>query len=167
MKRLSVIFFMAFFLATNVGYSKEKKRSPKYDINTVVTVTGKITKIRNGDKDSKRKSSKRKDSKRKDSKRKSKWKRYSVSMTSAGTKYFVEMGSARNMKKQNIKLVVGDTITVTGSKVKARKNRCLIIAAEVKKGDVILKLRSSDGKRLGKKRSKKQYKIDIHKKRSP
>jgi hypothetical protein len=56
----------------------------------------------------------------------------------------VHLGPAWYIDKQTPKIEANDTITVTGSRVMVG-GKAVIIAAEVKKGDQILKLRAENG----------------------
>lgn len=56
----------------------------------------------------------------------------------------VHLGPAWFVERQNIKIEKGDTIEVTGSKI-TFNNAPAIIAAKVKKGDVVLTLRNENG----------------------
>ena len=56
----------------------------------------------------------------------------------------VHLGPAWFIDRQKIKVELGDKIVVTGSRV-TFKNAPAIIAAEIKKGDAILKLRDANG----------------------
>lgn len=56
----------------------------------------------------------------------------------------VHLGPARYLADQPLQIAVNDHITVTGSRV-MMEGKPAIIAAEVKKGDQVLKLRESNG----------------------
>ena len=56
----------------------------------------------------------------------------------------VHLGPSWYMDKQGVKFAAGDKVQVTGSRVTFNKNPA-IIAAEVKKGDQVLKLRDEKG----------------------
>ncbi len=56
----------------------------------------------------------------------------------------VDLGPAWFWKKQKMQVATGDTISVTGSRVTI-DGKPTIIAAEIKKGDEILKLRDTSG----------------------
>ena len=56
----------------------------------------------------------------------------------------VHLGPARYVEKQSMKIAANDTITVTGSRI-IMDGKPAIIAAQVKKGDEVLKLRDENG----------------------
>ncbi|MCI4625254.1 MAG: hypothetical protein L3V56_04755 [Candidatus Magnetoovum sp. WYHC-5] len=56
----------------------------------------------------------------------------------------VHLGPAWFIERQEVKIKNGDTVDITGSKVTVN-NAPAVIAAEVKKGDAVLKLRDSSG----------------------
>ena len=56
----------------------------------------------------------------------------------------VHLGPGWFMEKQETKIIVGDTIEVKGSRL-TMENAPVIIAAEVRKGSSILKLRDENG----------------------
>ncbi len=56
----------------------------------------------------------------------------------------VHLGPARYMEKQSMKIAANDTITVTGSRI-MMDGKPAIIAAQIKKGDEVLKLRDENG----------------------
>ncbi len=56
----------------------------------------------------------------------------------------VHLGPARYVEKQSMKIAAKDTITVTGSRIIV-DGKPAIIAAQVKKGDEVLKLRDENG----------------------
>ncbi len=56
----------------------------------------------------------------------------------------VQLGPSWYIEKQNLTLTVGDKVEITGSRV-TFDDKPAIIAAEIKKGDKVLKLRNQDG----------------------
>jgi hypothetical protein len=56
----------------------------------------------------------------------------------------VHLGPSWYIENQDVKIMPGDRVEVTGSRVTFR-NKSAIIAAEVKKGDEVLRLRDSNG----------------------
>lgn len=56
----------------------------------------------------------------------------------------VHLGPSWHIDKQEMKLAKGDTVTVKGSRV-TMAGKPVIIAAEVKKGDAVMKLRDESG----------------------
>ena len=56
----------------------------------------------------------------------------------------VHLGPAWFIEKQTPQIETGDTITVTGSRIMIDK-KPVIIAAEIKKGDKVIKLRDDNG----------------------
>ncbi len=60
----------------------------------------------------------------------------------------ISLGPSRYLDTQDVKIGEKDTIEVTGSRITTRKGKTLILAAEVKRGDAILKLRDENGKPL-------------------
>jgi|WetSurMetagenome_2_1015567.scaffolds.fasta_scaffold236637_1 hypothetical protein len=59
----------------------------------------------------------------------------------------VHLGPSWFLEKQKLKVAAGDKITVTGSRI-TYQDKPAIIAAEVKKGDELLKLRDDNGRPL-------------------
>ncbi len=56
----------------------------------------------------------------------------------------VHLGPGRYIENQDVKIMPGDKVEVTGSRITFR-NKPAIIAAEVKKGDEVLRLRDANG----------------------
>jgi hypothetical protein len=56
----------------------------------------------------------------------------------------VHLGPAWYVQRQDIKIVPGDKVEITGSRI-TYQGKPAIIAAEVKKGEEILKLRDENG----------------------
>jgi len=56
----------------------------------------------------------------------------------------IQIGTGWYLEKQDFKIAKGDTIEVKGSRI-AYKEKPAIIAAEVRKGDALLKLRDENG----------------------
>jgi hypothetical protein len=56
----------------------------------------------------------------------------------------VHLGPSWYIENQDVKIMPGDEVEVTGSEI-TFQNKPAIIAAEVKKGDEVLRLRDSDG----------------------
>jgi hypothetical protein len=56
----------------------------------------------------------------------------------------VHLGPSWYIENQDVKIMPGDEVEVTGSRI-TFQNKPAIIAAEVKKGDEVLRLRDSDG----------------------
>jgi hypothetical protein len=68
----------------------------------------------------------------------------------------VHLGPANYMDQQGLKLAVGDQVEVKGMRIQ-RRNRTMLIAGEVKKGDQVLKLRDdATGRPLWAKGRKRQ-----------
>lgn len=59
----------------------------------------------------------------------------------------VILGTASYLEQQPVKVAVGDKVEIKGSRVQ-RPSRTLLIAAELKKGDQVLKLRDDQGNPL-------------------
>jgi hypothetical protein len=57
----------------------------------------------------------------------------------------VHLGPSFYLDKQDVKIGEKDKVEVKGSRVTLRGGKAVILAAEVKKGDALLKLRDEDG----------------------
>ncbi|HEY7586069.1 MAG TPA: hypothetical protein VH866_06115 [Candidatus Deferrimicrobiaceae bacterium] len=57
----------------------------------------------------------------------------------------VSLGPSWYLDKQEVKIAEKDKVEVKGSRITLKSGKPAIIAAEVKKGDAILKLRGADG----------------------
>lgn len=60
----------------------------------------------------------------------------------------VSLGPSRYLDTQVVKIGEKDTIEVKGSRITTKKGKTFILAAEVKRGDALLKLRDESGKPL-------------------
>ncbi|MBK7864909.1 MAG: DNA-binding protein [Archangiaceae bacterium] len=67
-----------------------------------------------------------------------------ATLKTADASFNVHLGPAWFIENQELKLEVGDRVTLTGSRVSVRGEPTLI-TAEVKRGDDTLKLREADG----------------------
>lgn len=77
----------------------------------------------------------------------------------------VHLGPSFYLDKQEVKIGEKDRIEVTGSRVTTKRGKTFLLAAEVKKGDALLKLRDENGKPLwGGKRELREKKDTMEKK---
>jgi hypothetical protein len=70
----------------------------------------------------------------------------------------VHLGPSSYLEKQDVKIAQNDKIEVKGSRVTTKRGKPVLLAAEVKKGDALLKLRGENGVPLwgGKKEMKEK-----------
>ena len=125
---LTALFFV--FSSCNLYSQKEwgpgSKYNNIYDVNTVETISGKVIKI--------------------DKIYPDKNTSYGVHMvlsTSSGD-VSVHLGPGWYIENQDVQINTDDNVTVTGSRVAYEGNQ-VIIAKEVTKGDLVLKLRDDSG----------------------
>jgi DNA/RNA endonuclease YhcR with UshA esterase domain len=111
--------------AQNQGGKMMNQRIRMYDVNTVQTLKGEVTNI--GTITGKRGFNTA----------------YPVLKTDSG-KIDIHLGPESYLENQAMKIVNGDQIEVTGSKI-TYKDKPVILAAEISKGDETLKLRDSSG----------------------
>lgn len=67
-----------------------------------------------------------------------------LQLATAGGTIAVHLGPSRFLEQQPVKIVAGDKVEVTGSRI-AFDGKPAIIASEVRKGDAVLKLRDAQG----------------------
>ena len=60
----------------------------------------------------------------------------------------VHIGPASFLEKQGFKIGEKDKLEITGSKITGKRGKTFLLAAQVKKGDAVLKLRDENGKPL-------------------
>jgi hypothetical protein len=129
--KLFVLFALLFaFTSCNIysqnGWGRGSNYNKIYDVNTVETISGQVTKI--------------------DKIYPDKGMSYGIHMilsTSAGD-VSVHLGPGWFIENQDILISTDDNVTVTGSKVTYEGSK-VIIAKEVTKGDQVLKLRDDNG----------------------
>lgn len=118
--------FVSFNSYSQDGWGRGSNYNRLYDVKTVETISGQVTSI---DKVYPDKNSS-----------------YGVHLTlstSSGS-ISIHLGPGWYIEKQDMQIAIDDNITVTGSKVTYDGNQ-VIIAKEVVKGDMILKLRDDEG----------------------
>lgn len=77
----------------------------------------------------------------------------------------VSLGPSRYLDAQDVKIGEKDRIEVKGSRVTTKKGKTFILAAEVKRGDALLKLRDENGAPMwGGKRELREKKDTMEKK---
>ncbi|MBS1493116.1 MAG: DNA-binding protein [Bacteroidetes bacterium] len=117
---------LLFLFFSSAIYSQQgwgNKYNKIYDVNTVETVSGQVISI---DKTSPDQNG------------------IHLVLKADNNEITVHLGPGWYIEQQNVQINVNDNITLTGSKVTYEGSK-FIIAKEVKKGDLILKLRDDNG----------------------
>ena len=110
--------------------AKNHRMMMKYDPKTVATITGEVVKVKE-------------------------WPSRRGTDTGIGLllktdkgEVPVHIGPASFLEKQGFKIGEKDKLEITGSKVTGKRGKTFLLAAQVKKGDAVLKLRDESGKPL-------------------
>lgn len=131
---LAVTFLSFLYLSTLMAETppRRRRRGFRYDKSTVVTVQGTVENILT-------RGRKRRRRRRRP--------RLILQMKTAAGSVRVMAGPAGFAKSKGFTFAAGDSIEVTGSRRKGRRG-VIIIAASIRKGEAVLRLRDADGKPL-------------------
>ncbi|MCK5268150.1 MAG: hypothetical protein KAR07_08285 [Spirochaetes bacterium] len=137
MKKLICTSLAVLFLITSAFLLAERRpKRPKYDKKTEITFTGKVVTVT------------------KRVRKRSKFAFYHLKVKTFQQTYSVHLGPVRFFKKKNFTFAVGDNVEITGSKIQ-RRNRTIILAAKITKGEISIKLRDKNGRFLWGRRGRK------------
>ena len=137
MKKLICTSLAVLFLITSASLLAERRpKRPKYDKKTEITFTGKVVTVT------------------KRVRKRSRFAFYHLKVKTSQQTYSVHLGPVRFFKKKNFNFAVGDNVEITGSKIQ-RRNRTIILAAKITKGEISIKLRDKNGRFLWGRRGRK------------